>query len=120
MDAEDYSYRYAGASEKVNNYICFGGPCSNNPEEEENYSNLYRIIGLFPTDSSHTTYQMKIIKADYATEKELGGKVVGTYSKAFLSKNLYEQYESISMYKGNQTYLNKVTSYYWNKEQNNY
>ena len=78
LDAEDYSYRYSGSNDVVNNYICFGGDCSSEPDSE-NYSNLYRIIGLFPTDSSHNTYQLKIIKADYATEKELGGEGVGAY-----------------------------------------
>ena len=112
MDAEDYSYRYAGSSEEVNNYICFGGTCSNKPEEEEKYSNLYRIIGLFPTDSSHTTYQMKIIKADYATEAETGGTGIGAY----YGKYIYGS----ETYKGNkELYYPKIESYYWNKSQNN-
>ncbi len=119
MDAGDYSYRYSGASEKVNNYVCFGGECSNDPTNE-NYANLYRIIGLFPTEetknSEQKTYQMKIIKADYATETELGGTGVGAYAGTFLSKELYEQNETISMYKGNQIYLNKVTLYHWNNK----
>ena len=38
--AEDNSYRYAGASANVNNYVCFGDDCSNE-------DNLYRIIGVF-------------------------------------------------------------------------
>ena len=40
LDAEDYSYRYAGAN--PNNYVCFGS-------DEETCSNddLYRIIGVF-------------------------------------------------------------------------
>ena len=40
--AEDNSYRYAGASEEVNNYVCFGSTASTCPED-----NLYRIIGVF-------------------------------------------------------------------------
>ncbi len=104
LEAEDNSYRYSGASEKVNNYVCFGGECSNNPAEADKYSNLYRIIGIFPTDSSHTTYQMKIIKADATTETETGGTGVVGHNGP---------YGSTSTYKGKLD-LNKVTRYYWN------
>ncbi len=76
LEAGDFSYRYSGSNEEVNNYVCFGGDCSNNPNEEEKYSNLYRIIGVFPTtatkDSPNKEYQIKIIKADYTTEEETG------------------------------------------------
>ena len=113
LEAGDSSYRYSGSSEEVNNYVCFGGDCSNNPEDP-NYSNLYRIIGVFPTtatkDSLNKEYQLKIIKADYATAEELGGEGIGAY---------YGPYGSESTYKGNSTYLGKVTRYYWNREQNN-
>ena len=40
--AGDNSYRYAGASENVNNYVCFGSTESPCPTD-----NLYRIIGVF-------------------------------------------------------------------------
>ena len=40
--AEDKSYRYAGASDQVNNYVCFGSTTTPCPED-----NLYRIIGVF-------------------------------------------------------------------------
>ncbi len=112
-EAGDLSYRYSGSSAEVNNYICFGGDCSNDPTNP-NYSNLYRIIGVFPTtatkDSLNKEYQLKIIKADYATAEELGGEGIGAY---------YGPYGSESTYKGNSTYLGKVTRYYWNREQNN-
>ena len=49
--AGDNSYRYAGASEEVNNYICFGSTASTCPSD-----NLYRIIGVFEN-------QVKLIKA---------------------------------------------------------
>ena len=58
LDAEDYSYRYAGAN--PNNYVCFGSDeetCSNN--------DLYRIIGVFDG-------KVKLIKADYTTSDMLG------------------------------------------------
>ena len=117
LEADDSSYRYSGASEEVNNYICFGGECSNNPENE-NYSNLYRIIGVFPTTATkgldEKTYQIKIIKADYATEEETGGKEIGAYYGKYISN----EGNVISSYKGNSTYLNKISGYYWNKQQN--
>ena len=47
--AADNSYRYAGVSANVNNYVCFGDDCSNE-------DNLYRIIGVFDG-------QVKLIKA---------------------------------------------------------
>ncbi len=40
--AADNSYRYAGASSSVNNYVCFGSDASSCPS-----ANLYRIIGVF-------------------------------------------------------------------------
>ena len=40
--AGDNSYRYAGASDQVNNYVCFGSTQSPCPED-----NKYRIIGVF-------------------------------------------------------------------------
>ena len=40
--AGDNSYRYAGASDEVNNYVCFGSTASPCPSD-----NLYRIIGVF-------------------------------------------------------------------------
>ncbi len=40
--AGDNSYRYAGSSSSVNNYICFGSYEATCPED-----NLYRIIGVF-------------------------------------------------------------------------
>ena len=40
--AGDNSYRYAGASDDVNNYVCFGSNSSTCPSD-----NLYRIIGVF-------------------------------------------------------------------------
>ena len=58
--ANDNSYRYAGASESVNNYVCFGSIESPCPED-----NLYRIIGVFDR-------QVKLIKATKATSTLLG------------------------------------------------
>ena len=58
--AGDNSYRYAGASESVNNFVCFGSTESPCPTD-----NLYRIIGVFGNN-------VKLIKYDYATSALLG------------------------------------------------
>ena len=106
LEAEDYSYRYSGGNDVVNNYVCFGGECSDNPEDP-NYLNLYRIIGLFKNKENN--YEMKLIKADYATEEELGGEDVGSF--------LLPNYSESSPYNFWQTYIGKLTSvpsYCWN------
>ena len=58
--AGDNSYRFAGASDKVNNYVCFGSTQSPCPAD-----NLYRIIGVFGD-------KVKLIKYDYANSNLLG------------------------------------------------
>ena len=75
LDAEDYSYRYSGSKDIVNNYVCFG---SNNCVGTDE---LYQIIGLFKNNENQ--YEMKIIKATYATDKQLGT------SGAYKSENKY-------------------------------
>ncbi len=50
--AGDNSYRYAGASASVNNYICLGSDATTCPDE-----NLFRIIGVFGD-------QTKVIRAN--------------------------------------------------------
>ena len=88
--ANDNSYRYAGPSDKVNNFICFGSTTSPCPTD-----NLYRIIGVIDG-------KVKLIKYDYMTTDELGTD--GDYSGAYTNGN--------STYKGN-NYAN-IASYYWN------
>ena len=56
----DGSYRYAGASDQVNNYVCFGSDEATCPTD-----NLYRIIGVFGD-------QVKLIKASLASSTLLG------------------------------------------------
>lgn len=58
--AKDNSYRFAGSSENINNYVCFGSDDENCP-----YDNLYRIIGIFDE-------QIKLIKADFTSPSLLG------------------------------------------------
>ena len=60
-------YRYTGSN--PNNYVYFG--CEENCTED----NLYRIIGVIPTQSTDTgSYQnrVKLIKANYYTEETSG------------------------------------------------
>ena len=95
--AGDNSYRYAGASDQVNNYVCFGStqsPCQ--------VDNLYRIIGVFGD-------RIKLIKSDYATTALLGAD--GDYSKMYTANNWDN-----SAYKGNN--LANIAGYTWNYKNN--
>ena len=78
--AGDNSYRYAGASDSVNNYICLGSDTSPCPE-----ANLFRIIGVFGD-------QTKVIRA-----KSIGGyywdtKGSNTWSTSSLNTYLNGEY----------------------------
>ena len=96
--AGDNSYRYAGASDAVNNYVCFGSTQSPCPAD-----NLYRIIGVFED-------KVKLIKSDYATTALLGAD--GDYSKMYTANNFDN-----SNYKGNN--LANIAAYNWNKSNQN-
>ena len=87
--AGDNSYRYAGASESVNNFVCFGSTTNPCPTD-----NLYRIIGVFED-------KVKLIKYDYANSNLLGtdGEYEGSYPS------------NLDYYKGS---LSSVDTYYWN------
>ena len=54
--AEDNSYRYAGASADVKNYICLGSSEATCPDD-----NLYRIIGVFG-DNNHGLTGLQLVK----------------------------------------------------------
>ena len=94
----DNSYRYAGASGEVNNYVCFGSTTTPCPTD-----NLYRIIGVFDG-------RVKLIKADYATKELLGED--GDYSMMYTANNWDN-----SNYKGNN--LANIAAYNWNKNGQN-
>ena len=87
--AGDNSYRYAGASDQVNNFVCFGSTTSPCPED-----NLYRIIGVFED-------KVKLIKYDFATSSLLGRN--GDYTGSGTPNASY--------YKGS---LTSIDTYYWN------
>ena len=92
--AGDNSYRYAGASDAVNNYVCFGSTQSPCPAD-----NLYRIIGVFGD-------RVKLIKSDYATSALLGTD--GDYKEKYSDDS--------SNYKGNN--LANIAGYTWNYKNN--
>ena len=101
--AGDNSYRYAGASESVNNFICFGSTTSPCPTD-----NLYRIIGVFGENNHGVTGKqlVKLIKYDYATSALLG--TGGDYNGASVPNSTY--------YKGS---LTSIGAYYWNYKATN-
>ena len=104
--AGDNSYRFAGASDVVNNYVCFGSTESPCPED-----NLYRIIGVFDNKvgENQTEQRVKLIKADYATSALLGTD--GDYSNMYTA-NGWDN----SNYKGNN--LDNIAGYSWNYKNN--
>ena len=85
----DNSYRYAGAPEQVNNFVCFGSTTKPCPTD-----NLYKIIGVIDG-------KVKLIKYDYANSN-----LLGTDGDYYGSSN-----PSTSYYKGN---LTSINTYYWN------
>ena len=87
--AGDNSYRYAGASDQVNNFVCFGSDAATCPTD-----NLYRIIGVIDG-------KVKLIKYDYANSNLLGTN--GDYSGSSTPNSSY--------YKGS---LTSINTYYWN------
>ena len=93
--AGDNSYRYAGASDEVNNYVCFG--TTENPCPDEN---LYRVIGVF-------NGQVKLIKSDYTTSAMLGTDGRDYYG-SYVDTNGESPY-----YKGNMT-QSDIAAYRWN------
>ena len=90
----DGSYRYAGPSSIVNNFVCFGSDVSPCPED-----NLYRIIGVIDG-------KVKLIKYDYATSDLLGTN--GSYASKILTKNYSSTYKG-SMESVSGLYLNTLT-----------
>ena len=78
--AGDNSYRYAGASESVNNYICLGSDEATCPD-----ANLFRIIGVFGD-------QTKVIRAKSVGKKQWHTSQVNTWSSSSLNTYLNGEY----------------------------
>ena len=73
--AGDNSYRYAGAIDALNNYVCFGSSTAPCPDD-----NLYRIIGVFGD-------KVKIIKSTSVVNKAWDSN--GSYTWSASSLNSY-------------------------------
>ena len=95
LEAGDNSYRYAGASDEVNNYICFGstGTCSSN--------NLYRIIGVFES-------QVKLIKNTSIGEYEWDSE-----ESTWSSSDIKDVLNSTFLYTLSSTWQNKIINHIW-------
>ena len=78
--AGDNSYRYAGASASVNNYICLGSDATTCPD-----ANLFRIIGVFGD-------QTKVIRAKSVGDKEWNTSADNTWSSSSLNTYLNGEY----------------------------
>ena len=78
--AGDNSYRYAGASDSVNNYICLGSDATTCPE-----ANLFRIIGVFGD-------QTKVIRAKSFGDKQWHTSPNNTWSSSSLNTYLNGEY----------------------------
>ena len=78
--AGDNSYRYAGASDSVNNYICLGSKETACPD-----ANLFRIIGVFGDKT-------KVIRAKSVGDKEWNTSDSNTWSSSSLNTYLNGTY----------------------------
>ena len=78
--AGDNSYRYAGASDSVNNYICLGSNSATCPD-----ANLFRIIGVFGD-------QTKVIRAKSTGNQNWNTSNSNTWSSSSLNTYLNGEY----------------------------
>ena len=78
--AGDNSYRYAGASDSVNNYICLGSDAATCPD-----ANLFRIIGVFGDKT-------KVIRAKSVGNKQWDTNNSNTWSSSSLNTYLNGEY----------------------------
>ena len=83
--ANDNSYRYAGASDAVNNYVCFGTNTTPCPTD-----NLYRIIGVFDNKvgENQTEQRVKLIKSTSVGNKQWNSTDDNTWSISSLNTYL--------------------------------
>ena len=78
--AGDNSYRYAGASDSVNNYICLGSDTTTCPD-----ANLFRIIGVFGDKT-------KVIRAKSVGDQKWDTNNSNTWSSSSLNAYLNGTY----------------------------
>ena len=87
--AGDNSYRFAGASDAVNNYVCFGTNTTPCPTD-----NLYRIIGVFDTQvgENQTEQRVKLIKSTSVGKKAWDSNDKNTWSTSSLNTYLNNEF----------------------------
>ena len=87
--AGDNSYRFAGASDQVNNYVCFGSTQSPCPAD-----NLYRIIGVFDNKvgENQTEQRVKLIKSTSVGGKPWNSNGSNTWSTSSLNNYLNNEF----------------------------
>ena len=109
------SYRYAGASDAVNNYVCFGSTQSPCPAE-----NLYRIIGVFDTQvgENQTEQRVKLIKSTSVGKKAWDSNNSNTWSTSSL--NSYLNNEFINTFDAGAEWANKIDLTTWKVGGNTY
>ena len=90
--AGDNSYRYAGASDAVNNYVCFGSTQSPCPAD-----NLYRIIGVFDNKvgENQTEQRVKLIKSTSVGNKAWDSNSSNTWSTSSLNTYLNNDFLNV-------------------------
>ena len=97
--AGDNSYRYSGASDQVNNYVCFGSTQSPCPAD-----NLYRIIGVFGD-------KVKLIKSTSVGDKPWDTGRKNTWSTSSL--NSYLNNEFINTFEPGVDWKTKIVETTW-------
>ena len=87
--AGDNSYRYAGASDAVNNYVCFGSNVTPCPAD-----NLYRIIGVFDNKvgENQTEQRVKLIKSTSVGSMKWDSNGSNTWSTSSLNSYLNNEF----------------------------
>ena len=90
--AGDNSYRFAGASDQVNNYVCFGSTTTPCPA-----GNLYRIIGVFDNKigENQTEQRVKLIKSTSVGDKEWDSNNKNTWSTSSLNTYLNNDFLNV-------------------------
>ena len=82
IDAGDNSYRFAGASADVKNYICLGSDEATCPDD-----NLYRIIGVFGDNNHGLTGQQLVKVVKNTSIGNIAWNTAGKYDWASASLN---------------------------------
>ena len=106
--AGDNSYRYAGASDQVNNYVCFGSNVTPCPAD-----NLYRIIGVFDNkiEDNQTEQRVKLIKSTSVGDKRWDSNNKNTWSTS--SINNYLNNEFITTFDAGTYWAAKIANTTW-------